>query len=426
MNWEQEFTKFPVRFMLAVSLKGFRVLKERTFWKKRYFTSTILKEDGSHIFFGYYDHKPFSAEDLYLLALRVPFENRRPQPNDSAEIVYFEVDNLQRPFTVIGQSTTWCWQQGCRLQWFPRRGKEYILYNRMVRGRYGCIVQHIHTQKIEQEFTWPIYDVSPDGRWGLSLNFSRLERLRPGYGYVDFEDTTRGSLAPADDGIFRVDFVLGNRSMLFSAADVASFHPVESMRGAEHYFNHISINPTGQRFLFIHLWEGSMGRFGRLITCDSDGRNWHMLNNDGHTSHYTWQGPSNILAYATHRESGTHFYEYEDLSNERRIVGERLLKEDGHPSYSPDGRWILVDTYPDRCRDQHLYLYDTIRDIRVEIARFYSPFHFWKDLRCDLHPRWSPSGHYVCVDVPQLRGFRALGVLDARRGMADLQLAEGC
>ncbi|MBE7558859.1 hypothetical protein HS125_07880 [bacterium] len=33
------------------------------------------------------------------------------------------------------------------------------------------------------------------------------------------------------------------------------------------------------------------------------------------------------------------------------------MKEDGHCTYSPDKQWILVDTYPDKDRMQHLRLY---------------------------------------------------------------------
>ena len=423
MSFVENFIKVPLRFVRYYSLKSVRNLYESIVGGEEFFPATRVGKPGVNVFFGYYDYSPFSADDQFLLALHASLRNRTPKLDDSVNIVRYSLSDRNKPPAVIGRSTTWCWQMGCRLQWFPRGNSDRILYNRIIDGKYGSVIAHVDSGKIEQEIPQPMYDVSPDGRWGLSLNFSRLNRLRPGYGYVGLPDLTLDDLTPCSDGIWKIDIESGKIDMLFSVADAAQFHSTDTMNGAEHYFNHISINPSGQRYLFVHLWEGAAGRFGRLITCDSDGNNWCLLNNEGHTSHYTWRDTSCILAYATHMGNGIHFYEYQDQTNKRKIIGRTFLNEDGHPSYSPDGQCILIDTYPDRCRNQHLFLYRIGDDSFLCIGRFNSPFAFQRDLRCDLHPRWSCSGNYVCVDVPLKGGFRELCVIDVRQGKQLLNVA---
>ena len=373
-------------------------------------------ETDKDVFFGYYDLCPLSGDGTILLATRVPAWGKgstEGQPTFMEVGFYSRLD--RRPlFRLLGTTDTWCWQQGCRLQWYPLTdsgSSRTVLYNTMVNGRYGSVLRHLETGETIRSFGRPVYAATPDGKWGLSLDFSRLGRLRPGYGYTKFPDRTEKDPAPADNGIWRIDLASGKCRLLFSLADAADFHPLDSMQGAEHYFNHLLSSPTGERFLFLHLWKGTHRRYGRMITCDIDGCRWCLLNNEGHTSHYTWKNETHILAYATHRENGTGFFEYEDLTGRRRMVAGSALLEDGHPSYSPDKRWLLLDTYPDRYREQHLYLYD-FRSGRVFVlGSFYAPVRYRGRRRCDLHPRWDHSGRYVSIDSAH-RGRRVVNLID--------------
>jgi len=92
-------------------------------------------------------------------------------------------------------------------------------------------------------------------------------------------------------------------------------------------------------------------------------------------------------------------------------VGEGVLTSDGHCSYSPDGRWILTDTYPDRERLRTLILYRPSDGSRVDIGRFFSPRELDGEIRCDLHPRWSRDGQKICFDSVH-EGHRQIYVVD--------------
>ena len=66
----------------------------------------------------------------------------------------------------------------------------------------------------------PIYTVSPDGAWGLSLNFSRLEWLRPGYGYAGFRIRAATCELQRNTGS-TASFNTGKSVRLVSIADAA-------------------------------------------------------------------------------------------------------------------------------------------------------------------------------------------------------------
>lgn len=93
------------------------------------------------------------------------------------------------------------------------------------------------------------------------------------------------------------------------------------------------------------------------------------------------------------------------------IVGEGVLDRDGHCSYSPDRRWILTDSYPDRESYRTLILYRPADHRRIDIGRFYSAKKITGEFRCDLHPRWNRDGTQVCIDSIH-EGSRQLYVLD--------------
>jgi len=81
------------------------------------------------------------------------------------------------------------------------------------------------------------------------------------------------------------------------------------------------------------------------------------------------------------------------------IIGKDVFPDDGHCSYSPDGRWMLTDTYPlepDNCH--RLYLHRLKDNQTFEIGRFYEDNSMSEPTRCDLHPRWSRDGGMVCFD----------------------------
>ena len=59
---------------------------------------------------------------------------------------------------------------------------------------------------------------------------------------------------------------------------------------------------------------------------------------------------------------------------------------------------MLFDSYPDKYRFQHLYIFCAEKETVEEIGKFYSPFRYTGENRCDLHPRWSRDGKIIYFD----------------------------
>lgn len=367
--------------------------------------------DEGHTFFGYYDVTPFSKNNERLLAMVLPRIHRIPQPDDSMTLGFFDVRD-RGAFQRVAETTTWCWQQGCRLQWYPENENELIIYNRMVNGRYGCVIQHVNTKEEVREYCRPIYDLDGAGKWALSLNFSRLQRLRPGYGYVSLPDETEGNLCPDNDGVWLMDLRTGTFKMILSLAVLSEFESLPSMEGAEHYVNHLSFNPSGDHFMFFHLWVTNGDQYGRLIVCKRDGSEPRILEDQIRVSHYCWKSDRDLLVTVNFMNKHSQYNIYHDHSSRHTTIGQDVLTVDGHPSYSPDGSLLLTDTYPDKYREQALLLYSTEAGL-TELGRFLLPFHFRGEYRCDLHPRWDRSGRYICIDSAH-EGYRALYLLELR------------
>ena len=146
------------------------------------------------------------------------------------------------------------------------------------------------------------------------------------------------------------------------------------------------------------MWKERNQRHTRVVTCDINGSEPYVLVDDGDVSHYTWKSEDELLCFTVHGDGLGKYYLYKDKTTSKSVVGEGVLRLDGHPSYSPDQNFLLLDTYPDRYGDRNLLLYDLRNDSLIRLGAFFSPRQFSGDLRCDLHPRWSPSGRYVVFD----------------------------
>jgi hypothetical protein len=363
---------------------------------------------NAHTFFGYYDICPFSEDNTRLLAMATASVDHDVSIRQDLRIGYFDLHDPET-FIAVGQTPTWCWQMGCRLQWHPYDPNRLILYNTMVKGKYGAVLQDIATQAVERQFNWPVYAMDASGKRALSVNFSRLQRLRPGYGYRNFPDASQGRQCPDDDGIWRIDLSSGKGELLIDLFRLSTLDPLPSMQNAEHYVNHLAFSPAGNRFMFFHLWAVNGKRYNRLITSDWNGENLCVLENKGTASHYTWKSETELLATVHYGQAGTRYNLYTDGSGLKAVVGEGMLTVDGHPSYAPQGTLLLTDTYPDKYREQHVLLL-TADGRYIDLARLYSPPAFRGETRCDLHPRWDRTGRLVCVDATA-DGSRKLTVI---------------
>ncbi|MCL4792945.1 MAG: PD40 domain-containing protein [Bryobacteraceae bacterium] len=371
---------------------------------------------GPHFhWFGYYDKLQFDPASRRVLGMQVRFEHRSPRPDDEIRLGVIDLEDHDR-WTEIGATKAWNWQQGCMLQWVPGSDREVIWNTRNEREkRFESVVLDTKSGK-KRVLPHPVYALSPDGRWAIYPDFRRLNDTRPGYGYAGLPDPNANVLEPKDAGLWRMDLATGRTELLLSFARIAALeNPHEDMRGCKHWFNHLLYNTDGSRFTFLHRWRGERHKNSwstRMITADQDGKDLFVIDPYGRTSHFIWRDPSHILAWAWHPSHKDAFYLLEDKTGKAEIVGKDAMTRNGHCTYLPGNRWILNDAYPDKERNQPLYLYEVATGHVVDLGRFHSPKEYTGEWRCDLHPRFSPDGNKITIDSPHGGGGRQIYLID--------------
>ena len=381
----------------------------------------ITREPKFH-WFGYYDKLQFDPAGRYVLGMEVDFEHRSPKADDVIKIGMVDLKNGEK-WTELSQTSAWCWQQGCMLQWRPGSNDE-IIYNDRQGDRFVCHILNIQSSR-KRTLPYPIYTVSPDGLTAVAPDFRRIQDMRPGYGYAGLPDPNKDSAAPKDSGIFRINLDTGGRELIISLAEIAKFGQIPgNPKDAKHYFNHLLYNTDGSRFIFLHRWRATgLRSFGtRMLTAKSDGTDIHIVDPYGKTSHFIWRDPEHILAWAWHPSHGDAFYLYQDgtdtvemghhVGYPTMVVGKSIMTRNGHCTYLPGNQWILNDTYPDKERKQNVYLYNVATGKTVPLGYFYLPPEYNGEWRCDTHPRFSPDGQKVVIDSPHAGNGRQMYLID--------------
>ena len=209
----------------------------------------VTPDDDYEYLFGYYDKSPWDTSGRYMLCLRVKDASREVAPKSIAEIVLIDTEN-NNSAKVIGKTHTWNVQQGCMAGWLGPNFDKEIFYNDCRHGKYCGIILNIESGK-EKILDMPVYTVSNDGKIALSLDFSRLHRLRPGYGYSNLKDKTIDQKIPDGPCIWKIDIKTGKSEPILSYEALYNFEHRKDMENAEHKVNHLMLSPDGKRFMVV-------------------------------------------------------------------------------------------------------------------------------------------------------------------------------
>lgn len=377
----------------------------------------VSPNDPNHeYFFGYYDKSPWDATDRYMLCLKAKDTWSDVSPKDVAEILLIDTtkdEGDKDRYKKIAETHSWNVQQGCMLQWLGPDYKDKIIYNDFRDNEYCSVILDINTME-ERIIHAPVYTVSSDGKYALTLDFSRLYNLRPGYGYYNKKETTENIALPDTTCIWKIDLETGDITQFLKYTDFASFQPRSEMKehGSVHKVNHLMLSPNGKRFMVLYRWFNGQRKYTRLITCNMDGTNMYVLSDDDMVSHCFWKDDEHILAFENKRDGGPGYYLMRDRTQEYTHCWPQF-SNDGHPSYSPDRSLVVTDSYPDRVRIASINIMDgdESKAQNKTIAKVFAPFRYDNDTRCDLHPRWNRKGDKVCFDGV-FNGTRELLILE--------------
>lgn len=354
----------------------------------------LSPDDPDHeYFFGYYDKSPWDASGRYVLCLKAKDTWSDVAPKEPADILLIDTAQDSK-VTKIATTHSWNVQQGCMAQWLGPKFDQEIIYNDFRNNKLVSIVLNVFTGE-ERVLAMPVYSVASDGSFAVTLDFTRLHRMRPGYGYSNIEETTRNEKLPDEPCIWKLDIINNIVYPVLKYTDFAVFEPRKEMEGAEHKVNHIMLSPSGKRFMVLHRWFNGKRKYSRLVTVNVDGTEMYNLSDDDMVSHCYWKDDQTIIAFENKKKTGAGYYLMCDRTQEYHHLWPHI-SSDGHPSYSPDKQLVVTDTYPNRKRMAVLKVLNN--DFNIVIAKVFAPFKYDNDTRCDLHPRWSRDGRKICFD----------------------------
>lgn len=401
---------------------------------------------GKHHFFGYYDKCPWSRDGRFLLALETDFIDKMPTEKDAAAVGVIDLKG-DKTFRKIAETRAWNWQQGCMLQWLGPDFESRVIFNDLRDGRFVSVIFNVLSGREEKVVQFPVYAVHPNGRYALSPNFSRIDDVREGYGYKGVKDPSVSEDKPDNDGIYFIDLEKEEQALIVSLAQLCGHLKTGSMDEGKNWADHLTFNPDGARFAFLHRWQlKDGGMHSRLCVADLGEKIPAILLDSGMASHFTWKNNDELLVWGRpagmsasvgrtgfarkilvpiyhklfkssaalrQKISGDAFLlfkligEPKDHSVKPIAIGRGIIKEDGHCSFSPDGEWLLTDTYPGEEHYRRLQLLNLSSQKLVEIGEFrslpdekYGVEDNWdlSNLRTDLHPRFNRDGTQICID----------------------------
>jgi hypothetical protein len=380
------------------------------FLPKNYPQETVfLSDKQKQVYFGYYDVTPFDVSNRRILAMRTALGNSSPHQNGSPlELGYYTLNNpsLFQPFA---ESLSWNWQQGCRLQWIGNQDG-HVIYNSFNNDKYESIVCSIWDGVVHRRYPLPVYAVSQDGRYALSLDFIKLHYGRRGYGY----SMPSPDQFDPDVAVYKINLSSGDIETLIRYADIRNLIRNLKEVSDKDYINHLSISPDGSSFIFFYITICGNKRRTHLVQARADGSDLRYKIQEYEPSHYAWKTDGSLLLTV---KTSKHSIRYGILSacgKQFNLIEDKALYEDGHPSFL-NHECLLSDTYPSKLGHQKLFLYDIKTARRTDMASFYLPPAFAGEKRCDLHPRLSHDKKLVCVDV----------IKDKRRCMAIIPVGQG-
>ena len=353
----------------------------------------ITDNTKEHFFASYYGINSFSASEKYATVLETDVKYRIPTENDTVTLGIVDLETLK--FKPVARTRAWNFQQGCMVHWLGTSPDSLIIYNDLRNGRFVSVILNVHTGEEKRIIPYPISAVSHDGKIAISINYGRIRITRPDYGYGgEGQNPLADVQFPENDGIFVVDLETGSAKLIVSMAQVRELVPEVPPEGIE-YFNHTLFSREDTKIFW--LARATPRRNTTCFTVNVDGSGLRRcFPDDWEGSHFDWLDDDRLMITAKYDAKQYAHVLFTVGKEDYTRLGKGLLDFDAHGTFSPDGKWMITDTYPSEgMNEQKIFMMDMKTQAVLSLGRFFEPEEFSGGWRCDLHCRWSQNGDII-------------------------------
>ncbi len=353
----------------------------------------ITDNAREHLYASYYGINSFSASEKYATVLETDVKFRIPDEKDTAVLGLVDLETHE--FKPVARTTAWNFQQGCMAHWLGTSPDSLIIYNDLRGGKFVSVILNVHTGEEKKVIPYPVSAVSHDGRKALSLNYGRIRMTRPDYGYGGGgQDPEADVQFPSDGGISLIDLQTGQATLIVPISRIRDLVPAVPPGGLE-YFNHTLFSRDDSKVFWLARARPTWNT--TAFTVNADGSDLRRCFPDGwEGSHFDWLDGDHLMVTAKYDALQYAHVLFTVGKEDYFRLGNGALDFDAHGTFSPDGRWMVTDTYPSAgMNEQKIFLMDMRTQAILSLGRFPEPPEYKGGWRCDLHCRWSPEGDII-------------------------------
>lgn len=367
-----------------------------------------------HLLASYFAINSWSDDGRYLLVLETGLNGRLPKAGERCTIGVVDLEDGNR---FIPVSTTACWnfQEAAMGHWLDN---DTILFNDLRDGGFKAVVMDWRTGKDIRVLPMPVSAVSEDRTWAVSINYARLYLARPDYGYAGGGQNARETVEwPEDDGLWVMDLRTGDAKLVLSVAQGRTLMAIPEAEKDKpgnplSYYCHTAISKDGAKIFFLARAVSWFDESKNLsskhkttsFTVNRDGTDLRRCFPDGWGgSHFNWSPDGSHKMLVTTTIPGNAWPSLVEFDvgreNEVRRIGSGILDQDWHCVYSPNGKFMSGEAYPNGNEDRCWILLRIEDELVKPLGAFHVPSAYRQNYwRCDLHARWRKDGKQLAFN----------------------------
>lgn len=288
----------------------------------------------------------------------------------------------------VANTRLWSFQQGARLRWYDDKK---IIFNGHYDNEPSTLICDIEDNVISKFNSDPYYDIA--GNHLTFVNYEYIFSQRPGYGYYNYKSQN------IDQTNLWIANNMDRRPAI--AASEAEIRSSLNLRDS-YYVNHPVLNEDGTLVFFLVIVEGEKRKAIGMVY-NIENRELIKVFHERFVSHFVWISKNELFLTTYNSDGIWKAFEVFISESEVKYMGIDEINFDCHPCVNPVNiNMLCLDTYPDNKGLQDVFLFDRKSKKLRRIKRFFAPFRYRGEVRCDLHCRFDSLGSNIYADFTSL------------------------